>query len=99
MKSVMRHRHCRPLLLGMLTLGVVACQDRTAYDHSITTNTAEVVGVPAQDLTISNRRVEGLADLYYIARTSTGAQYVCVINNGGIVDASARNLPSCDRML
>ena len=99
MTIMMGNRFCRPLLLGMLTVGVVACQDSATVDDRITINTAEVVGVSASDLTITNRRVEGLANLYYIARTTSGAQYVCVINNGGILDASPRNPPSCGRML
>jgi len=68
-------------------------------DERITTNTAEVVGVSPSDLTISNLRSEGPANTYYIARTASGLQYVCVINRGGILDTGASKPPSCDRML
>jgi hypothetical protein len=99
MKSVIRKRFCQPLLLGLLTMAIVACQDRTLSDDRITTNTAEVVGVSPSELTISNRRTDGPANTYYIARTTSGVQYVCVINGGGILAVGTTNPPSCDRML
>jgi hypothetical protein len=88
----------RALLLGALTMGIAAC-DAMMSNERITANTAQVVGVPPTDLTISNRRTEGPADTYYIARTTSGAQYVCVISGGGVLATGAANPPSCDRML
>lgn len=84
-----------PLLLGML--GITACEAMMS-DERITANTAQVVGVSPTELTISNRRAEGPADTYYIARTTSGVQYVCVIS-GGVLAPGATNPPSCDRML
>src|ERR1700741_2357181 len=99
MRSMIHKRFCQPLLLGLLTMGIVACQDRMLSDDRLTTNTAEVVGVSPSELTISNRRTEGPANTYYIARTTSGVQYVCVVNDGGILPARTITPPSCDRML
>ena len=93
----MRNRFGAPLVVGMLTMGITAC-DAMLSDERITTNTAQVVGVSPTELTISNRRAEGPADTYYIARTTSGVQYVCVIS-GGVLAVGATNSPSCDRML
>lgn len=94
----MSKRFFAPLLLGMLTVGITACEAMLS-DERITVNTAEVVGVSPTELTISNRRAEGPANTYYIARTTSGVQYVCVISGGGVLAAGATNPPSCDRML
>ncbi len=99
MRPMTGTRLWQPLLLGLMTTGIAACQDRTLSDDRITTNTAEVVGVAPTELTISNRRSEGPANTYYIATTASGAQYVCVINGGGILDTGTARPPSCDRML
>lgn len=95
----MRKRLWQPLLLGLMTTGIVACQDGRFSDVRLTTDTAEVVGVSPTELTISNRRTEGPVDTYYIATTASGAQYVCVLRGGGILDAGPPKIPSCDRML
>lgn len=99
MRSMMRKWHWQALFLGMVTTGIVACQDSKLSDVRLTTNTAEVVGVSPTELTISNRRTEGPVDTYYIATTASGAQYVCVVRGGGMLDAGPPRLPSCDRML
>lgn len=89
----------QPVLLGLMTTGIVACQDSGLTDGRLMTNTAEVVGVSPTELTISNRRAEGPVDTYYIATTASGAQYVCVVRGGGMLDAGPPRPPSCDRML
>ena len=64
-------------------------------DDRIASNTAGVLGVSPEDLTISNRRSDGATNTYYVARTRSGREYACTINGGGLLAMGLVNPPTC----
>ena|SRR5882724_2258320 len=87
------------LILTAATLIVftAGCQSELMSDDRIVSNTAGVIGVSPQDVTISDRRTDGPTNTYYIAHTRSGATYACVINGGGLLAAGITNPPTCTR--
>jgi hypothetical protein len=74
-----------------------ACQAEMLSDDRIIFNTSGVIGVPAVQLTISDRR-SNTTDTYYTAHTKAGATYACVINGGGALALGMVDPPSCSKI-
>lgn len=91
MRSLMKLAACAALVSS---LGACATTDLMLSDNRIASNTAGAIGVQPGDLTITDRRTE-LTNTYYVATTSTGARYACVINGGGALAMGLVNPPSC----
>jgi len=75
---------------GVLT----ACQT-TMPDSRLVSSTSGVLGIPPEDLTISNRHSESNGT-YYIATTRTGRKYACVVTGGGVLALGLSNPPRCN---
>ena len=84
------------ILVGTLLMG--GCQSTMLNDDRIATQTAGVLGVPAAQITISDRVSAGPTNTSYIAHdTKSGATYACTINGGGILAAGMTNPPTCNK--
>ena len=77
---------------------VSACQTEMMSDDRIVSNTAGVLGVSPDELTISERRSDGATNTYYIAVTRSGRKYACTINGGGLLAMGLVNPPTCNPM-
>jgi hypothetical protein len=89
----------KPIVLSVLGLVFLsACQSTMLNDDRIASQTAGVLGVPAPQITISDRASQGPTNTSYIAHdTKSGATYACVINGGGLLAAGMTNPPSCNK--
>jgi hypothetical protein len=72
------------------------CASQMLSDDRIRTNTAGILGVAPEDLTISNRN-EQVPNTYYTATTKSGQGYACIINGGGILAMGMVNPPMCNK--
>jgi hypothetical protein len=86
----------KPVLLFSTVLVLASCAESLLSDERIKSNTAGVLGVPVNQLTISDRRTE-VTNTYYIATTSSGARFACTINGGTVLAAGMVNTPTCNR--
>ncbi len=85
------------VVLFLSTLVILGgCATQMLSDDRIRSNTAGVLGVPPESVTISDRR-EQVPNTYYMARTASGEVYACVINGGGILAAGMVNPPTCSK--
>lgn len=82
------------LLVGVAG-SLTACQATMLSDHRMTSSTSGVLGIPPEDLTISDRRSDS-TNTYYIATTRSGKKYSCVISGGGLLAMGLTNPPSCN---
>lgn len=84
--------------LTVVTLGgallIGGCASQMLSDDRLGENTAGVLGVPANELTLSER-VEKTPNTYYSATTKDGRKYSCLVNGGGILAAGMVNPPVC----
>lgn len=62
------------------------CASQLLSDDRLTSNTAQALGVPAGDVTVSNRQEQG-TNTTYNAKTRAGVEYSCSVNGGGILAA------------
>ncbi|WP_232291624.1 hypothetical protein [Polaromonas sp. JS666] len=77
------------LALSALSAVVVlstGCASQLLSDERLTNNTAQTLGVPAGDVTVSNRQEQG-TNTTYTAKTRAGVEYSCSVNGGGILAA------------
>ncbi len=75
---------------------LTGCATTLLSDDKIRSNTAGVIGVNPDELSIENRRTE-MTNTYYIAKTKSGGEYSCVINGGNILTFGMVNPPSCTK--
>ena len=85
-------------ILCAVTLGLLlsGCATTLLSNERIISNTAGVLGISPDDITISNRRTE-MVNTYYIAKTKKGAVYACAINGGNLLTAGMVNAPTCKK--
>lgn len=74
------------LASSSLVLLSVGCASQMLSDERLANNTAGVLGVPASQVTVSNRNEQG-TNTYYTAKTKAGVEYSCSVNGGGILAA------------
>lgn len=89
-----RARCAVPVLVLALTATLCGCASQLLSDDRLRSNTAGALGLPANELTISERREE-MPNTYYTVKTSAGAEFNCVINGGGVLAAGMVNPPNC----
>jgi hypothetical protein len=82
--------------LGYFALTLAGCADAILSNDRIRDNTAGILGVSPNQLTILDRRSE-MVNTYYIARTSSGDEYACTINGGTVLSAGLVNPPMCTK--
>jgi hypothetical protein len=83
--------------LFYLSIGVsllTGCASQLLSNERIASETAGIIGVSPQEVTIENRRTE-MTNTYYIAKTNDGNELSCVINGGNIVTFGLVNAPRC----
>ena len=86
------------LLTGLVLFGTTACQTTMLSDDRIASETAGVLGVPAAQISISDRAKDGPTSTSYMARdTKSGTAYHCVINGGGVLAMGMTNSPTCNK--
>ena len=83
-------------LLAVVAL-LSACQEEMLSNDRIISNTAGVIGVPPDQVTIADRRSE-TTNTYYTAHIRAGATYACVINGGGLLAAGMVDPPTCNQI-
>jgi hypothetical protein len=71
-----------------------ACQTELLSSDRIASNTASVINVRPDQVTIADRYSDQ-TNTYYTARTNAGASYACVINGGGLLAAGMVDTPTC----
>lgn len=80
------------LLLAPFLLA--GCTDTLLSDDRIKSNTAASLGVPADSLTITDRRSDGLSNTYYTASTA-GRSYACTIADGSVLSMGITGPLTC----
>ena len=81
--------------LAVATILVLGGCVSTLSDQRIKEETAGVLGVSADQVAIENRHQE-MTNTYYVARTSTGLAYACIINGGNIMTFGMTNPATCN---
>lgn len=85
-------------LVFALTVAAFAsgCASQMLSDDRLKSNTAGALGVAPEDLTISGRR-EQTPNTYYVAKTSAGVEYACILNGGNLMTMGMTNPPICNK--
>ena len=71
-----------------------ACQTEMLSNDRIASNTASVINVRPDQLTISDRYSDQ-TNTYYTVHTKDGATHTCVINGGGLLAVGMVDTPTC----
>jgi hypothetical protein len=82
------------LALVALPLVAGACANTLMSDDRIRSNTATALGVPADQVTISDRRYDGMTNTYYTA-TAARRSYSCTVNGGTALSLGVMNPAQC----
>ncbi len=82
------------LAIACLPVALAACQSTILPDDKIKSETAQVLNVTPDQVTISNRYSEGISDTSYIA-SAAGRTYACTINGGTVLSFGMSNAPVC----
>ena len=72
----------------------VGCATTILSNDRIVGETAGVLKMLPNDITIENRRTE-LINTYYTVKTTDGKAYNCIINGGNILTLGLLNSPRC----
>lgn len=73
---------------------ISGCASIIFSNEDLIVNTAEALGVPQKDLTITNRRNKA-PNTYYTVTTKAGKKYACIINVENSFVLETTNLPTC----
>ena len=86
----------RPIRLAFALVPMVlaGCASTILSDDRIKSNTALALGVPPEQITISNRNYDGMTNTYYTASTGSHT-YACTINGGTVMSMGITNPPTC----
>ncbi len=86
----------RPFVLLALAASLGGCIGTKVFvpDTRLASLTANMLGVNAEDVAISNRRGGGL-NTYYTARVG-GRSYACMVNGGNAMTFGMVNPPLCN---
>ena len=87
---------CAVLASGLLVTGcsAVATKTNTLSDERILSETGGVLGMPPSDLTLVDRRTEGV-NTYVTLRTKDGKTFACTVNGGNLFSFGMTNPPVC----
>ena len=83
------------VIIAVFELFLAGCGMQPITDESLRANTAGVLGVAPNDVTISNRNTQSM-NTYYIAKTTSGQEYACVFEIGDIY-TSMSDPPVCHK--
>lgn len=71
----------RKFVIPLAALALSGCAEQLISDQTIRDKTAFVLNEPANTITISDRRYDGVAETRYIAHTYRGT-YSCILDGG-----------------
>ena len=84
------------IILLAVASSLTGCASTMLSTDKIAINTASVIGVPQEDITITDRRTDG--DItYYKVRTKKGTVYNCTVSGGGVLDLGMTQVPNCNK--
>jgi hypothetical protein len=75
---------------------LVSCTSTMLSNEKIISNTAGVLGVSEDNLTLVNRRSD-TTTTYYGVRMQNGTNYICTMTGGGILAVGLTNPPTCNK--
>ncbi len=82
------------LALILAPIALSGCASTILSDDRIKTNTASALGVSPDQITISDRKYDGMTNTYYTA-SAAGRTYACTINGGTVISMGITNPPTC----
>ena len=84
------------LLIASLTgCAAVATKTNTLSDERILSETGGVLGLSPSELTLVERRTEGV-NTYVTLKASNGKTYACTVNGGSLFSFGMTNPPVCN---
>ncbi len=84
-----------PLIVVSLAIATLAgCASAMLSNERIASNTAGILGLSPNEITIENRRTE-MTNTYYTVKTKDGKDFSCVINGGNALTMGMVNPPMC----
>lgn len=93
---ISRHLLLSTLLVASLTAcSAVATKTNTLSDERILSETGGVLGLSPSDLTLVDRRTEGV-NTYVTLKASNGKTYACTVNGGNLFSFGMTNPPVCN---
>ena len=93
---ISRHLLLSTLLVASLTAcSAVATKTNTLSDERILSETGGVLGLSPSDLTLVDRRTEGV-NTYVTLKASHGKTYSCTVNGGNLFSFGMTNPPVCN---
>ena len=93
----------KPVLLAALLVvpftlagcSAVASKTNTLSDERILSETSGVLGMSPSDLTLLERRTEGV-NTYVTLKAKSGKTYDCTVNGGNLISFGMTNPPVCN---
>lgn len=87
----------RLILIALISVLLLSgCAGMFVSDERLKSNTAGVLGVSPNDITIKNRTSE-MTNVYYNAVMNNGDEYACTCNGGNILTMGMINGPFCTK--
>jgi hypothetical protein len=84
------------LIVGAVMLLLSGCVS-TLTPARVREETSAVIGVPADEIAISNQRQE-MINTFYTATTRSGERYACTLNGGNIMTLGMTNPATCNKV-
>ncbi len=84
------------LMLAMLALAA-GCAEQMLGSDRARDSISGVLGLPAADVTIVERRADGPTNTNFIVDTRANGRFVCIINGGNIATLGMTNGAACRR--
>ena len=72
------------------------CATTILSNERIASETAGMLGMSKNDITVENRRTE-MTNTYYTVKTIDGKEFNCIINGGNILTMGVINPPMCTK--
>lgn len=87
----------RLVLFALLAAVPAGCAEQMLGNARIRDSIAGSLGLQAADLTIVDRRADGLTNTNVIVEARGNGRYVCTINGGNLLTFGMTNAPYCRR--
>jgi hypothetical protein len=84
------------LMLSMTGCSTIAASTNTLTDDRIKSETGGALGFSPDQMTIVNRRTEGL-NTYVQLKANTGQEFNCTISGGNLLSFGMVNPPLCSK--
>lgn len=84
------------LAISAVTILSAGCASQLLSDDRLANSTAAMIGVPANELTVSGRNEVG-GQTYYKAKSKAGVEYDCMISGGNFATAGMIQGAQCNK--